>query len=74
MSEYEQMLEMQLRFAEEEKQQAIAMAYEQGRVDGRVDGIAKCIEEVIPTLYEFDVEQEVIDFVQKWMEKLKEQK
>lgn len=41
---------------------------------GRADGIEKCIEEVIPTLYEFDVEQEVIDYVQKWLENLKEQK
>lgn len=40
----------------------------------RAEVFDKCIEEIIPTLYELDVEQSVIDIVKRWFEHLKENK
>ena len=39
----------------------------------RAEVVEECIKEIIPTLYELDVEQDVIDIVERWFKKLKEQ-
>lgn len=39
---------------------------------GRADTINECIENIIPTLYELDADQEIIDCVKNWLEQLKE--
>lgn len=41
---------------------------------GRADAIEEITENIIPTLYEFDVMQDTIDFCVKCLESLKEQK
>lgn len=40
---------------------------------GRAEAIDEIKESIIPTLYEFDVMQDTIDFCVKWLEQLKEQ-
>lgn len=46
MDEYTQMLEMQLKFAEEEAQERERLAYEQGREDGYNNGLDDLISKI----------------------------
>lgn len=69
---YAEQLEMQLRFAEEECQAREMYAYERGKADGRVKAVDDVIGNIIPTLYENDVDEEVINLCKKLLEQIKD--
>lgn len=46
--------------------------YRQGKADGRIEVFKELFENIIPTLYENDVDEEVINECKKLLEQIKE--